>query len=83
MVENGCGIRVPLGSLEEIISGLGEALIALCTNAELRAGMADKARRLVQARHGWEHKREVLSTVYDRVCRKQGNKSAMDQKGRI
>ena len=83
MVENGCGIRVPLGSLEEIISGLGEALITLCTNAELRADMADKARSLVRARNGWQRKREFLSTVYDRVCREHANKSAMGQQGDI
>jgi glycosyltransferase involved in cell wall biosynthesis len=76
MVENGCGIRAPLGSLEEIISELGEALITLCTNAELRAEMADNARRLVRKRHGWEHKRQVLATVYDRVCGRHEDISA-------
>ena len=70
MVENGCGVRVPLGSMEEIISGLGEALITLCTNTELRAEMASNARRLVQTKHRWERKREVLATIYDRVCGK-------------
>jgi glycosyltransferase involved in cell wall biosynthesis/thymidylate kinase len=73
MVENGCGIRVPLGTQEAIITGLGEALVTLCSNAELRAEMGGKARRLVQTKHDWRHKREVLSTVYDRIYVKSGN----------
>lgn len=70
MVENGCGIRVPLRSRKEIVIDLGKALITLCTNAEMRVDMARKARRLVQERHAWEYKRKVLADVYDRVCRK-------------
>jgi glycosyltransferase involved in cell wall biosynthesis len=68
MVENGCGIRVPLGSANEIVTGLGEALVKLCTDEDLRTNMANKARKLVNERHTWHRKRQILLAVYERVC---------------
>jgi glycosyltransferase involved in cell wall biosynthesis len=71
MVENGCGIRIPLGSADEIVAGLGKALTTLCTNDDLRSRMAAEARRVARERYMWENKRRVLSIIYERVL-KQG-----------
>jgi glycosyltransferase involved in cell wall biosynthesis len=75
MVENGCGVRVPLGTFDFIVKGLGESLIGLCADAGLREEMAENARRLVSEKHRWARKREVVMAVYDRVCENAGSKS--------
>ena len=69
MVEDGCGVRVPLGDQKTVIQRLGEALITLSSDKQLREEMSGNAQKLMETGHSWDQKRHVLAAVYNRILK--------------
>lgn len=62
VVDETCGIKVPVGTPKEVIAGFAAALARL-RDATLRKRLADGARKRA-AEYAWTRKREALERIY-------------------
>ncbi|MBN2489829.1 MAG: glycosyltransferase [Planctomycetes bacterium] len=61
-----CGFKVPVGSREDVVRQLAEALVQLAREPALARAMGRAARRRVR-RFAWRRKRVAMERVYRRV----------------
>ncbi len=66
-VPEGCGIKIPLGSVDEIISGFISALEDLVQNREKAQAFGEAAREFTSKFYSWEWKAKKTSEIYDWV----------------
>ncbi len=68
VVNEHCGIKIPIGNVREFETGLRRAIIAIARDETIRRRLAEGA--LLRARdYSWEAKAEAIDRVYDRVLR--------------
>jgi glycosyltransferase involved in cell wall biosynthesis len=68
VVNEHCGIKIPIGSVREFETGLSSAIVAAARDETMRRCLAEGA--LVRARdYSREAKGEAIDRVYDRVLR--------------
>ena len=66
VVDEHCGIKVPIGSVREFETGLSRAIVAIARDEATRRRLAEGA--LLRARdYSWEAKAEAIDRVYERV----------------
>ena len=66
-VPAGCGLKIPLGSVEDIISGFTEALEALVADPVRRQTLGQAARAFTQKFYSWEWKARKTCEIYEWV----------------
>lgn len=66
-VPEGCGIKVPLGPVDQIIGGFVAALESLVDSPEKRQLMGLAARKFTQKYYSWEWKVKKTKEIYDWV----------------
>lgn len=64
MVNDACGIRVPVGSLEETVAGLAAALATLANDEPLRTRLAGAARERIESHYLWSGRAALVSSWY-------------------
>jgi glycosyltransferase involved in cell wall biosynthesis len=64
MVAPQAGIRVPVGSYDQMVGGLAGALHRLCDDPALRSSMSAGARHHVGTRYAWDGKQRALDAAY-------------------
>jgi glycosyltransferase involved in cell wall biosynthesis len=68
VVNEHCGIKIPIGNVREFETGLSRAIVAIARDETMRRRLAEGA--LLRARdYSWEAKAEAIDRVYDRVLR--------------
>jgi glycosyltransferase involved in cell wall biosynthesis len=68
VVNEHCGIKIPIGNVREFETGLSRAIVAIARDETTRRRLAEGA--LLRARdYSWEAKAEAIDRVYDRVLR--------------
>ncbi len=65
LVQSDWGMKVPLGSRDEIIASFRSALAALCEDRTPLAGLGNAAEARVQSHFIWERKAEQILQVYE------------------
>lgn len=69
-VLEGCGLRVPLGSREEVIAGVAAAIRRYAEDPELRRTHGAQARKHVAENYAWDRKGEIMNSIYQEVLAK-------------
>jgi len=73
VVNEHCGIKIPIGNMREFETGLSRAIVAIARDETKRRRLAEGA--LLRARdYSWEAKAEAIDRVYDRVLRAAGER---------
>jgi len=67
MLDDQCGIKVPIATPQETILSFAEALIRLDQHPELRLQLGVNAARHARANFTWERKRQILEETYERL----------------
>ena len=68
VVNEYCGIKIPIGNVREFETGLSRAIVAIARDETMRRRLAEGA--LLRARdYSWEAKAEAIDRVYNRVLR--------------
>lgn len=68
VVNDQCGIKIPIGNVREFETGLSRAIVAIARDETTRRRLAEGA--LLRARdYSWEVKAIAIDRVYDRVLR--------------
>lgn len=65
LVSEAWGLKVPLGSRDEIISGFRAQLTALCADRSALPALGDAAARRIESHFTWERKASQVLQVYD------------------
>jgi len=73
-----CGIKVPLGSAEELISGFRDKLEELAVDGALRDRLATAARKRAYSLFTWDAKARILLEVYRWVLGHRPDKPDLD-----
>jgi glycosyltransferase involved in cell wall biosynthesis len=68
IIDDQCGIKVPIQTADEVVRGLGEAMSELSSNVTLREQMSVHGRKRLAEVFNWEHKGELLREIYGRVA---------------
>jgi glycosyltransferase involved in cell wall biosynthesis len=68
VVNEHCGIKIPIGNVREFETGLSRAIVAIERDETMRRRLADGALRRARD-FSWEAKAEAIDRVYDRVLR--------------
>lgn len=68
IIDDECGIKVPVRTADEVVRDLGEAMSELSSNVTLRAQMAVHARERIAEVFSWEHKGDLMRELYGRVA---------------
>lgn len=69
-VQDGAGIRVPLGSRQSVIAGLAEAIGRYDKDRTLLARHGAVARQIVADHYDWDKKGEELNKIYEQAVEK-------------
>jgi glycosyltransferase involved in cell wall biosynthesis len=67
IVTDDCGLRVPLGTRDEIIAGLASAIRRYAAEPALRLAHARQARVRVGEAYAWDRKGEAMNAIYEEV----------------
>jgi glycosyltransferase involved in cell wall biosynthesis len=67
MVEDGCGIKVPLDGIKRSVRELRNALDRMIRDRELRQSCGRNGRQAVAASHDWKVKVDRISGYYQRI----------------
>jgi glycosyltransferase involved in cell wall biosynthesis len=67
-VTEACGFKAPVGSLEQVVEGLADAMRKLYHDPELRLQMSAAARQRARADFHWAHKGERMNALYQAAC---------------
>jgi glycosyltransferase involved in cell wall biosynthesis len=65
ILNDDCGIRIPLTNPERYVQEYADAIVTIATNPELRLKLASNARRHVLREHDWDRIGERLLQIYD------------------
>jgi glycosyltransferase involved in cell wall biosynthesis len=66
-VNDQCGFKAPVTSLEQTLEGLAGAMRILCQNPKLRLRMAAAARERARTEFHWDRKAERMSALYQSI----------------
>ena len=73
-VPQGCGLKIPMGTVEDIIQGFTAALESLVSDPERRQSMGKAAREFTEKYYSWEWKAQKTREIYDWVLGRSKNK---------
>ena len=74
VVNEHCGIRIPIGNVREFESGLSRVIVVIARDEAMRRRLAEGALRRARD-FSWETKAEAIDRVYARVLRAANGKS--------
>jgi glycosyltransferase involved in cell wall biosynthesis len=74
VVNEQCGIKIPIGNVREFETGLSRAIVAMARDETMRCRLAEGALRRARD-FFWEAKAEAIDRVYSRVLRGACEKS--------
>ncbi len=67
LVQDDCGIKIPVKNIEQIINDLTQALLELANNEEKRINMGKAGSILMQNYWSWDKKGEELNQIYQEL----------------
>lgn len=73
-VPSGCGIKIPLGSVEQIIQGFTQALETLVNDRQATRTLGEAAREFTQKFYSWQWKARKTREIYDWVLGRRETK---------
>ncbi len=63
-----CGFKAPVGSLEQALQAMADAMATLCRNPELRLRLGRAGRERARGHFHWARKAERMNALYQAAC---------------
>ena len=67
-VQDGCGVRVPLGSRAGVITGLARAIAGYCRDRQRVGREGAAARGVIERDYDWDRKGEQMNDLYQKTA---------------
>jgi glycosyltransferase involved in cell wall biosynthesis len=67
-VTKDCGFKAPVGSVDEALNSMADAMAQLYRDPQLRLGMGAAARERARTHFHWRRMGEKMNAVYQQVC---------------
>ena len=67
-----CGFKAPVGSVEQVLEAMADAMRRLYRNPEMRRRMGVAARERARTQFHWARKAERMNALYNSVCETGG-----------
>ena len=67
MVDNNCGVKVPVTTPDETIQRFADAIVRLKNDPQLRMQLGVRAVELARSQFTWATKRRLLEDTYERL----------------
>ena len=67
-VNEECGFKAPVASLEQALQSMADAMARLCRNPELRLRMSTAARKRAREQFQWTRNAERMNALYEEIC---------------